>query len=66
MTRNIDSPTKLILNVDSNIKSISCGQSHVIVLLQSGKCYSWGMNDHGQLGLGHTDNSRLHHKKLFL
>lgn len=49
----IYSPTKLILNVDSNIKSINCGHYHRIILLQSGKCYSWGNNSSGQLGLGH-------------
>ena len=49
----IRSPTKFILYVDSNIKSINYGRAHVIVLLQSGKCYSWGGNDAGQLGLGY-------------
>ena len=54
--QKINLSIKLMLNVDSNIKSVSCGQSHVIILLRSGKCYGWGMNDYGQLGLGHTDN----------
>ena len=53
--QKINSPIKFILNVDSNIKSVSCGQSHVIILLRSGKCYGWGMNSNGQLGLGNTD-----------
>ena len=53
--QTICSPTKLVLSFDSNIKSIRCGQSYTFVLLQSGKCYSWGFNSNGQLGLGHTD-----------
>ena len=51
----ICSPTKFILNVDSNIKSVMCGFAQIIILLQSGVCYSWGLNSSGQLGLGHTN-----------
>lgn len=56
----ICSPTKLILDIDSNIKSISCGQSHIFILTQSipdsgSKCYSLGLNNYGQAGLGHAN-----------
>ena len=37
-------PTELNVEFDSNIKTISCGMSHTIVLLESGKCYGWGGN----------------------
>lgn len=53
---NIYSPKECILDMDSVIKSVSCGQSHTIILLQSGICYSWGLNMYGQLGLGHTND----------
>ncbi|XP_015106001.2 E3 ISG15--protein ligase HERC5 isoform X2 [Vicugna pacos] len=35
---------------------ISAGEAHSLALSMSGNVYSWGRNDFGQLGLGHTDN----------
>ncbi|XP_058922820.1 E3 ISG15--protein ligase HERC5 isoform X1 [Kogia breviceps] len=35
---------------------ISAGEAHSMALSMSGNIYSWGRNDCGQLGLGHTDN----------
>ncbi|XP_012502611.1 PREDICTED: E3 ISG15--protein ligase HERC5 [Propithecus coquereli] len=35
---------------------ISAGEAHSMALSMSGNVYSWGKNDFGQLGLGHTDN----------
>ena len=37
----------------SDIESVKCGESHTIALLKSTKCYVWGRNQCGQLGLGH-------------
>lgn len=34
---------------------ISAGKAHSMALSMSGNVYSWGKNDFGQLGLGHTD-----------
>ncbi|KAM8967986.1 probable E3 ubiquitin-protein ligase HERC6 isoform X1 [Sarcophilus harrisii] len=34
------------------IIQVSCGHYHSIALTQDGKVFSWGDNDHGQLGLG--------------
>ncbi|XP_074130227.1 putative E3 ubiquitin-protein ligase HERC6 isoform X2 [Sminthopsis crassicaudata] len=34
------------------IIQVSCGHYHSIALTQGGKVFSWGDNDHGQLGLG--------------
>nr|XP_036877066.1 E3 ISG15--protein ligase HERC5 [Manis javanica] len=35
---------------------ISAGEAHSMALSMSGNIYSWGRNDFGQLGLGHTKN----------
>lgn len=39
-----------------DVKSVFCKKKHVLALTSSGKLYSWGLNEHGQLGLGHTEN----------
>ncbi|KFO20813.1 Putative E3 ubiquitin-protein ligase HERC6, partial [Fukomys damarensis] len=36
---------------------ISAGGAHSVALSMSGNAYSWGENDCGQLGLGHTKNT---------
>lgn len=42
------------------IKSLACGHRHVLALAKGGGAvYSWGYNNHGQLGLLHTDNRHL-------
>ena len=51
----IYSPTELMLS-NLEIESISCGLRHNVISLKSGKCYSWGENKWGQLGLGDTLN----------
>ncbi|XP_059521644.1 E3 ISG15--protein ligase HERC5-like isoform X2 [Myotis daubentonii] len=38
------------------LAQISAGKAHSMALSMSGNIYSWGRNDCGQLGLGHTDN----------
>jgi len=35
-----------------DVKSISCGQSHVGLITNDGKCYTWGAGDNGMLGHG--------------
>lgn len=52
------SPKKLMLDIESKIKSITCGESHTITVTESGVCYGWGLNCLGQLGLGDTDNRK--------
>jgi regulator of chromosome condensation len=39
-----------------NVKAIGCGSYHALVVTADGKVYSAGLNNYGQLGLGHTDN----------
>lgn len=41
------------------LAQISAGKAHSMALSISGNVYSWGRNDFGQLGLGHTDNKDL-------
>ena len=41
-------------NPCSPIVQIATGRTHVIALDTTGKIYSWGRNDFGQLGLGQT------------
>jgi RCC1 and BTB domain-containing protein len=44
---------------DQQIIDISCGDYHVLALTKSGKCFSWGHNNYGQLGNGtQTDNNK--------
>ena len=45
----INHPCKLNLK---NISAIFCGEAHSIALTNSNEIYSWGFNEHGQLGLG--------------
>ncbi|KAL2543572.1 Regulator of chromosome condensation (RCC1) family protein [Forsythia ovata] len=49
------------------VVKVACGNDHVVALVSAGEtyeggdliCYSWGGNNHGQLGLGDRE-SRLH------
>ena len=34
------------------VKKISVGEMHCLALSNMGECYSWGLNNYGQLGLG--------------
>lgn len=40
-----------------NIKKISVGDMHCLALSNMGECFSWGINDFGQLGLGKDKNA---------
>ncbi len=40
------------------VKSISCGSFHSLALTESGRVFSWGWNESGQLGIGsHLDSN---------
>ncbi|KAI3935787.1 hypothetical protein MKX01_032971 [Papaver californicum] len=49
------------------VSKVACGNEHVVALVSAGEtftgenlvCYSWGNNNHGQLGLGDNEN-RFH------
>ena len=47
-----NSPQELLLK---NIKSINCGEDHIIAITKSGKCYVWGYSYWGALGLSNID-----------
>lgn len=40
---------------DQEISSIDVGAEHVVALNNKGQVFSWGMNNEGQLGVGHTN-----------
>jgi len=41
---------------NAEVKGVYCKKKHCLALTQSGKIYAWGLNEHGQLGLGNTEN----------
>lgn len=41
------------------VTSLACGYGHSLATTSDGKCYAWGLNDHGQLGNDNTTNSNL-------
>jgi alpha-tubulin suppressor-like RCC1 family protein len=38
------------------VVQIACGARHSLAVLKNGKCFSWGLNKHGELGLNDFDN----------
>ncbi|KAJ4964842.1 hypothetical protein NE237_016691 [Protea cynaroides] len=44
------------------IKQIACGDSHCLAITMEGEVQSWGRNQNGQLGLGHTEDSLVPQK----
>jgi len=53
-TQNVEDQTtpKLVLALsDKNIKQVSCGYSHTLVVTDDGECYSFGQGDYNQLGI---------------
>lgn len=41
-------------NIPSQVQCVSAGWGHSIAVGTDGRVYSWGLNSHGQLGLGDT------------
>jgi len=58
-TNNLPRPTEIPiltgLNRTVGIEVIHTGQFHNIAILEDGRVFVWGLNNRGQLGLGHTD-----------
>ena len=57
------SVVKLLEHEDNNpltqkhsVRALSHGKNHTVGLTRSGRVYTWGQNDFGQLGLGHHDD----------
>eukprot|EP01156_Anaeramoeba_ignava_P022563 Anaeramoba_ignava/c20794_g3_i2.p1 GENE.c20794_g3_i2~~c20794_g3_i2.p1 ORF type:complete len:859 (-),score=337.64 c20794_g3_i2:45-2471(-) len=68
-----DSKPKLIQKLKNNqIKSVSAGDFHSLVLSENGEIFSWGSCDYGQLGLGRKNDeispqliTELQERKVF-
>jgi alpha-tubulin suppressor-like RCC1 family protein len=60
---NNDQNTIIQLNIDTigisnmNIKSVTCGIDNTFILTNDNTLWCSGYNEHGQLGLGHTDDA---------
>ncbi len=50
-----NAPSKFWIKKDL-IVQMSCGDEHTAVVTQSGRLFTFGSNEFGQLGLGHTNN----------
>ncbi|XP_071692913.1 ultraviolet-B receptor UVR8-like isoform X2 [Rutidosis leptorrhynchoides] len=58
----IPTPTPVNFHGHTVVK-VACGSEHIVALVNAGAirengdlvCYTWGNNDHGQLGVGDTD-----------
>ena len=50
-----NAPSKFWIKNDE-VKLISCGDEHTAVVTQSGRIFTFGCNEWGQLGLGHNNN----------
>jgi len=46
---------KVINEMKEKIKKLCGGEGHSVLLTEEGEAYSWGRNNHGQLGLGTTE-----------
>ena len=49
-----NAPSKFWIKRDT-IVDLSCGDEHTAVATSSGRLFTFGSNDYGQLGLGHTN-----------
>ncbi|KAM6568096.1 hypothetical protein CsatB_016081 [Cannabis sativa] len=51
---NLVSPTRLrsLLNVDIRFVASGCASCHCVALDVEGRCFTWGRNEKGQLGVG--------------
>jgi len=45
------------INEESKIIKYKCGINNTAIVLENGKCYTWGNNDQGQLGHGNDKKS---------
>ncbi|KAL4175377.1 hypothetical protein KRP22_000345 [Phytophthora ramorum] len=48
-------PRRLQAQLPDPVIQVACGLRHALVLTQNGMLFSWGFNDHGQLGHGSAE-----------
>lgn len=58
----VDTPRRVKMR--ERVRSVACGQSHILVLSEEGNVYAFGSNSMGQLGTGTTGSVR--HPRLVL
>ena len=58
-TNNRSTPEVVQFPADKQITSISCGYDSTAALAKSGEMFTWGLNTHGELGLGDTSQRNL-------
>ena len=61
-TDSKNNPISIEINKDESsenpvVKSVVCGPRHTLALLNDGTLWSWGQNNHGQLGSGSYEDS---------
>ncbi|XP_043975030.1 probable E3 ubiquitin-protein ligase HERC6 isoform X1 [Gambusia affinis] len=49
---NNQRPSRVPIPMPIPVIQVSCGNSHSLALTKGGDVFSWGLNSHGQLGLG--------------
>mmetsp|Transcript_54456 Transcript_54456/g.137504 ORF Transcript_54456/g.137504 Transcript_54456/m.137504 type:complete len:1025 (+) Transcript_54456:128-3202(+) len=52
---------QLLETIPSQLLSVSAGWAHSVVVGTDGRAYAWGLNSHGQLGLGDTTTRMAPH-----
>jgi len=67
-TRNKNNNALMIdrVNASHHPVDIYAGNHHSFYVSQQGKVYAWGLNNHGQLGVGHKNNIHLPEQVLAL
>jgi alpha-tubulin suppressor-like RCC1 family protein len=55
-SRYLLTPTEVAGLAGRGVAKVAVGNLHAIALTRDGKVYTWGMNQHGQLGVGTTNN----------
>ncbi|MGF1842273.1 phage tail protein [Vibrio clamense] len=54
-SRNVSKPLQVMLDYSSGVKKFTTTHYENYVLMNDGRLYHWGRNQHGQAGLGHTN-----------
>jgi alpha-tubulin suppressor-like RCC1 family protein len=52
--------TQVTTNINNDVKQVSCGQYHTVILKNDGTVWSCGSNNSGQLGLGTGGDYNVH------